>query len=233
MPKNMPKNLPKSSKQPSNREYLNSLQAAKQLQRRADYERYARNLLNFLPLSKGRLLDVGCGLGWVVKEANARGYKARGIDPATPYVRLGQKTFGLDLKVSNLENFQSKEKYNAIVLNHTLEHIKDLDKFLKRIHSLLSKKGYLLVACPNIASLMYYIFKSRWYGLVPTQHHQQFTPKTLAGAISQNGFIIRKVIVNSLDYQVPGLKGLAFGILTTLANVTRLGDQVIVLAQKS
>jgi 2-polyprenyl-3-methyl-5-hydroxy-6-metoxy-1,4-benzoquinol methylase len=196
------------------------------------FKKYARELLDLLPKGQGKLLDVGCGLGWVVAEAHKRGFDAMGIDQAKPFVVTGKERLNANLYLSDLEHFQTEEKFDVVVLKHVLEHVKNADKFLQKAHQLLNKKGLLLIACPNIDSLMFWIFQDRWYGLQPAQHVWQFTPKLISEVISRNGFLIEKVITNSLDYDVPGLKGIAFKILTSVANLINKGDQVVVIAKK-
>lgn len=217
----------------SSREYFNPKAALNQLARKNDYERYAKAILDLLPVSSGRLLDVGCGLGWVVKEASRRGFNAFGIDPARPFVTLGRKTFKVKLQVASLTSFNPKSKYDVVILNHVLEHIKKPSVFLAKISRLTATHGVILVACPNIASLPAMIFRQRWYGLVPSQHYWQFTPATLVSFVRRSGFTVRQVVVNNLDYQVPGLKGFFFALLLWLAKILRLGDQVIVVASKN
>lgn len=215
-------------------EIYDSLEEAEQqlFFRKSKYKKYASDLLNFLPNRSGRLLDVGCGLGWVVLEANKRGFSALGIDQAKPYVTLGKKHLKVDLRVSDLEHFHSNKKFDVLVLKHVLEHIKDADKFLKKANQLLNNNGVLLVACPNIDSLMYWVFKNRWYGLQPAQHVWQFTPKLISQVISRNGFTINRLVTNNLDYDVPGLKGIIFKLLLFLADIIGKGDQVVVVARK-
>ncbi len=228
MPINMVNNSKKSSSQPSNKAYCVAAGANSQLLKQKSYELYAKRFLDTLPLSQGKLLDIGCGLGWVVKEAKLRGFEAVGIDPATPYINIGRKKFGLNLKKISLEKFKPSQKFDAVTLNHVFEHIKDSDKFLTKIKALLQSDGKILIACPNIKSLMHAIYQKRWYGLQPTQHYWQFTPALLIKVLRRNGFTVKKVIINSLDYQRFGTKQLSW-----LGSLLGFGDQVIIYAQKN
>lgn len=219
---------------PTNEIYDSVAESEKQYKtQKIKFEQYAKDLLDFLPTTSGKLLDVGCGLGWVVAEANKRGFDALGIDQAKPYIKTGKKHLGVNLQVSDLEHFRTSEKFDALVLKHVLEHIKDADNFLKKAHTLLNKNGILLVACPNIDSLMYWLFKQKWYGLQPAQHVWQFTPVLISKVIARNGFTIERVITNNLDYDVPGIKGIIFRFLTTVADIIGKGDQVVVIAKKA
>lgn len=207
-------------------------EALRQWKTQADgFRKYAREILDLLPIKKGHLLDVGCGLGWVVAEAKKRGFLAMGIDPKKDYVRIGRRYLRANLKVASLENFTTKKKFDVVVAKHVLEHIVKPGEFLAKTRHLLRPGGYLVVACPNIRSLMAWIFRQRWYGLCPSEHVWQFTPKILRLLLEENGFKIEKVVVNSLDYQPPGWKGVVFSLLVAVANFLKIGDQVVIVCR--
>lgn len=229
----IPINMAKLSKKslnpnPGSEIYESELEARSQLQNPANYQHYAREILDFLPKKFGTLLDVGCGLGWLVKEAKSRGYKAIGMDTSKILVRLGKKELKLDL----YNSYPKNKKFDVIVAKHVLEHIKSAEFFLKNISKLLSADGVFLVACPNNASLMHWTFGSRWYGLCPNQHVWQFTPGTLSMLLEKNGFKIDKIIIDSLDYKPNGIKLAAFWFLTNLANILRIGDQIVIICSR-
>lgn len=224
----MVKRSRKSLSPPSPAIYESVAEARKQFAAPQDHVRYAQELLALLPVRRGELLDFGCGAGWLVREANKIGFTASGYDPAKVFVSLGRQKLGLDLQTA----FPVQRRFDIIVAKHVLEHISKLDQAVEKIFWTLKPKGYFLVACPNIRSLMYFIFRERWYGLQPAQHVWQFTPSLLPKILRRRGFKIEKVIVNSLDYQPGGIKQVAFWILTSLANLLGVGDQVIVLARK-
>lgn len=199
---------------------------------REEFERYAREILDLVPVESGRLLDVGCGLGWVVAEAGRRGFKAMGIDKKPDYVRIGRKYLRADLRTVSLEKFVSRQKFAVIILKHVLEHAEDTGAFLGKAHQLLKHDGYMIVACPNNASLMHWIFGRRWYGRKPTDHKQQFTAQTLTETIKNSGLTVEKVVINNLGYNIPGVKGLVFALLLKIADWTKMGDQTIIIARK-
>ena len=186
-----------------------------------------------LETKRGKLLDVGCGIGWVVAEAEKRGFEGTGIDSSKVFTDLGKKALRVKLFSKSLEKFQTKEKFDVIILNHVLEHIKDPVKFLQTVKMLLKPGGELLIACPNIRSLIFFLFKERWYGLQPAQHLSQFTPQTISMVVEKSGLVVRNVSTGSLYYNPPGLKKLAFLFLTNFGALMGLGDQVFVKATKN
>ena len=207
--------------------YENVVEARKQLKNPSNFKRYAREILDLVPKKTGTVLDVGCGLGWLVQEANKRGFDAWGVDSSKTLVRFGKAKLGL-----NLSNSFPKNKFDIVIAKHVLEHIKPAEPFLKKILNSLAPEGVFIVACPNNKSLMHWIFGSRWYGLCPNQHVWQFTPKILSVLLEVNGFNIDKIIINSLDYKPGGIKQGAFWFLTNLANILRIGDQVIIICSR-
>ncbi len=54
---------------------------------------------------------------------------------------------------SCFEEFETKEKYETIIMNHILEHIENPVLLLKRIHHWLSKDGNFLVPVSNAKSI--------------------------------------------------------------------------------
>lgn len=198
-----------------------------------DWRSFSKKFVDYLPSEKGRLLDIGSGLGWVVAEANKRGFNAWGLDPSKSKVALGKKRVEKHLLAGTIEEYKPTKKFDYITMNHVFEHIPDLTTFLQHVRRLLVKRGWLLIACPNINSLTFRIFRKRWYPMSPREHYWQFTPKTLAQIVRNEGFSVRKIIVNSMSYNPPNpLKKLAFFFLLSFANLVGLGDQIVILAKK-
>ncbi len=196
-----------------------------------EFTAMADDILDLVPVQKGKLLDIGCGIGWVVKEANTRGFVASGIDTNPEYVSAGKKYLKVNLIHSSLENFKTKQKFDVVVLKHVLEHIIDPQDFLAKVKKLVAPKGYIMVSCPNIHSLMAMLFLERWYGLVPMEHRWHYTQNNLPQLLSKNGFNIKRVVISNMWYKVPGLKGVIFWVILRIADMLNAGDQITVVAQ--
>lgn len=198
---------------------------------RIQFQDYAQRIFRLLPIQKGRLLDVGCGLGFLVKLANENGFLAYGIDSGKACIIVGREKLKVNTQFSNLSTFHPKNKFDMIVANHVIEHSNNPREFLRQVKRVLKPGGQVLISCPNFDSLMLWVFQERWYGLVPKQHRFQFSPKSLRFLLEKEGFKVEKVVVNDLDYQVSGWKGIIFSVLLEIAKLLNFGDQVIVLAK--
>lgn len=96
-----------------------------------------------------RVLEIGTGAGGIVSFFTTKGYSALGLDYDTKYINVGVKC-GTNIKEGGLEVLDKSEKFDLIILCHTLEHITDLQKFLEDISWHLSARGIIYVEAPSL-----------------------------------------------------------------------------------
>jgi MPBQ/MSBQ methyltransferase len=113
----------------------------------AAQERYADNLVKFIPKGVKTILDVGCGVGGNAIKLAELGYKVTGICP-DPYqeqlfrkITKGKAGFCL----TTLEGYNSGEKFDLILMSESVQYIPFKDGF-RKISRLLKKDGYLLIS---------------------------------------------------------------------------------------
>lgn len=223
------KNLSKTA----NLVYEDRLEAEKQVLEKEKFLGFAQQFLGYLDgKAGGRFLDIGCGVGWVVLQAQKRGFLASGIDLAKEYVSVGRQKLGVNLSVGEFEKTKFKGKFRVISANHVLEHVPNPRLFLDRVWDLLEPSGRVLIACPNVDSFMFWVFKRRWYGLVPGQHLWHFSGKSLKRLLLECGFEVDRLAFPSLDYRPAGWKGIVFKSLMVLTTKLGIGDQVVVVGRK-
>jgi SAM-dependent methyltransferase len=91
-----------------------------------------------LPPAPARVLEVGCGQGELTTALAVEGYDALGIDPVAPVGERFRR-----IRVEDLE--PSEGPYDAVVASHSLHHIRDLDRALDHIASMLGPGGLLVL----------------------------------------------------------------------------------------
>lgn len=155
--------------------------------------RYKKNLRNIKEYtSTGKLLDVGCNIGFFLKVARDEGFETTGVELNKESAAYGREQFGLDIRSDYLENIAFKEgRFDVVTLFDVLEHVPDMTSFLKEVHRLLKPGGLLTVQLPNIASLMADLTRSHWSWLTPPDHLYHFTPETVTRLLEQHGFVVR------------------------------------------
>ena len=97
----------------------------------------------------GSLLDVGCGCGYFLKEAQEHGWKVTGIDPSEKSIEIAKKLIGDAAICGTLEDLPIDMKFDAVTLINVLDHMVDGERQLKRIYNLLNPGGILYLRFPN------------------------------------------------------------------------------------
>ena len=114
------------------------------------------------PLEKVKILDIGCGGGLLSEPMNRLGAEIIGIDASEKNIevaKLHAKKNNLDIKYlcTSPENFKTDIKFDVILNMEIVEHVKDIDSFLKSCCGLLKKRGIMFVATIN-KTLKSYLF---------------------------------------------------------------------------
>lgn len=136
--------------------------------------------------SKMRILDVGCGRGWLVKLASVYG-TCDGIDPVEESIRHAKHMFP-DMnfytgKLPDLICNPSFIPYNVVISTEVIEHINDKDNFVKSISSSLLPDGYAIITTPR--SELFNKF-SKHYELQPVE--AWISEKDLSRLFKLHGF---------------------------------------------
>ncbi len=143
------------------------------------------------PASPGaRMLDIGCGNGWVVRAANALGMQGAGMD-FDPLACAAARRLGIEVAEGRLPNTGLPSAgFDAITLHHVIEHLHDPAAAVRELRRLLAPGGVLLISTPNIDSFGSQVFGRYWRGLEPPRHLVLFNPPSLAHLLEREGFTV-------------------------------------------
>jgi SAM-dependent methyltransferase len=128
----------------------------------------------------GRLLDLGCANGVLVRSALHAGFDAEGIDLSHVAVEEGRSN-GLNLSVSTIEDWNPDYRYQVITGFDILEHVLDPLGFMQDVKRLLEPGGTVVIAVPNTRSVFARVMGKSWWFYIPEEHLTYFHP----GAISR------------------------------------------------
>ena len=114
------------------------------------------------PLEKVKVLDIGCGGGLLSEPMKRLGAEVVGIDASEKNIQVAKlhaKKNGLNIKYhcTSPENFNTNTKFDVILNMEIVEHVENIDFFLKSCTKLLKKEGIMFVATIN-KTLKSYIF---------------------------------------------------------------------------
>ena len=113
-------------------------------------------------LKKIQILDIGCGGGLLSEPMCRLGANVTGIDASNTNIKIAKlhaKKNKLDIQYicSSPENLKIKKKFDVILNMEIVEHVKDIEVFLKSSSKLLKKGGLMFIATIN-KTLKSYIF---------------------------------------------------------------------------
>ncbi len=111
-----------------------------------------QKVLTYLATGK-RFLDVGCGIGLFVAEAQNHGLRVDGLEPSRMLTRIAREYLGLQLHNTMLEDFHPGYLFSGIGLWDVLEHVYDPLRILRHCAELSEDGAYLFLSVPNFAGL--------------------------------------------------------------------------------
>ena len=156
------------------------------------------------PLNSLEILDIGCGGGLLSEPIARLGAKVVGIDASEKNIKIAKShlkksKLNIDYINSSPEDFKTKKKFDVILNMEIVEHVDDLDLFIKRSSSFLKKNGVMFVATIN-RTLKSYIFAIvgaeyilKWLPIGTHEWEKFVTPDTLIKSASKNSLKLKKI----------------------------------------
>jgi 2-polyprenyl-6-hydroxyphenyl methylase / 3-demethylubiquinone-9 3-methyltransferase len=164
------------------------------------------------PLEKVKILDIGCGGGLLTEPMKRLGAEVVGIDASSKNInvaKLHAKKNNLDIKYlcTSPENFKTTLKFDVILNMEIVEHVEDVDFFLKSSSELLKKNGLMFVATLNKT------LKSYLFAIIGAEYVMRWLP---IGTHDWEKFIKPDYLINILkkyDLKLDALDGMKFNLI--------------------
>lgn len=145
-------------------------------------------LLEKIQGGKGRILDIGCGLGLFVKNASDVGWIAYGVDFDRDLVEYGKKTFNINLHCGMLEKAKFPSEYfNVITMFNLLDHIREPVVFLKEVGRILKRGGIIYLNVHDVMGWKAQRYGKQWGAYCPPGHLYYYSYETLRKLLSKTG----------------------------------------------
>ena len=114
------------------------------------------------PLKNIKLLDIGCGGGLLSEPMCRLGANVVGIDASKKNIEVAKfhakkNNLKIDYKVASPEMLKNKTRFDVILNMEIVEHVNDIDFFIKESSKLLKKNGIMFIATLN-KTLKSYVF---------------------------------------------------------------------------
>jgi len=139
----------------------------------------------------GKALDIGCGPGFFLEAAQAKGYDVYGLDPSEYIVNVAREKFGDKIKLGVIEkaNYPDNE-FDLVVAFDTFEHIYHPLEWLEQVRRALKPDGLLAITTPDPSSLLAKISGKNWVSFKLPEHVFYWSPHTIRRAMEKGWEIL-------------------------------------------
>lgn len=148
-----------------------------------------------------KILDVGCGNGFLITELERYGFtNLYGIDL---FINRNESRNTLKIYQTDIHAFK-EDKFDLIMYHHSFEHIPNPHLELATIYNKLDDSGTLMIRVPVCDSYAFRQYKENWVQLDAPRHYFLYTRKSMQILAEQNGFKINDYMYDSNAFQLSG-----------------------------
>ena len=173
----------------------------------------------FKPLSGINILDIGCGGGLLSEPISRMGANVTGIDASDKNIKIAKihskkNKLKINYLCSSPEKLKIKKKFDVILNMEIVEHVEDVDFFLKSCSKLLKKDGLMFVATINKT------LKSYFFAIIGAEYVLRWLP---IGTHEWEKFVkpedLKKILIK-YDLSLNKLDGMNFNIIRDEWNIS-------------
>ena len=194
----------------------------------------------------GKLLEIGSGMGHLVGQLEDS-FETDGIDlnhwAVEQSKAVVEKT---DLQTASAEELPFEDNsFDIVIIKHIVEHLPNPEKAIAEIGRITIPGGVLILATPNLDSLLKPWKGEKWIGYQDPTHISLHPPASWLNWIQESGFSLMRVFADGF-WDVPYIRflpnpiqKLIFGSLGGLQAITgliflpmRWGESIMVIARK-
>ena len=156
------------------------------------------------PFKNIKILDIGCGGGLLSEPMYRLGASVLGIDASKKNIEVAKfhakkNNLKIDYKVASPEKLKTKLKFDVILNMEIVEHVEDINFFIKESSKLLRKNGVMFIATLN-KTLKSYAFGIigaeyilRWLPIGTHDWEKFVRPNDLINISKKNNLIFKKL----------------------------------------
>ena len=160
--------------------------------------------------TSGKWLDIGCGSGYLLREAARLGYECTGIDVNEDFkAGDGIRFLNADLDSAELE----RDYFDIVSMVNVIDHIPNAAEILKKVNSLLKSGGLFFIHVQNEFFFDKPLFR-KVSTYCPNVHLVNYSHRNIGNVLRRFGFN-KTVFLNPSHKKHKGMKGL----LTTVLNI--------------
>jgi len=145
---------------------------------------------------KGRILDIGAGVGDFLSVVKKDGWETIGIEPSEK-----AKAIAIKKGVSFVDSLSELEDhtFDVITMWHVLEHVPDLENQIRNLKRLIKSNGTIIIAVPNFKSYDAKYYGKFWAAFDAPIHLWHFSKNAIEKLFAKEKLELTKVLPMKFD----------------------------------
>jgi trans-aconitate methyltransferase len=198
----------------------------------------AKSLVEDLnPSANERILDLGCGDGFLTRQIAESGARVVGVDSSPEMIAVAQQQ-GVDARHADGQSLPFESEFDAVFSNAALHWMNDQDAVLRGVYRALKPRGRFVAEFGgqgNIASIrvaMLAVLTARGISPELIENNKFFSPQEYQAKLLRQGFQVEQIMLTPRPTPLPSgmadwLQTFRRGVLSRLP----LADQPVAIEQ--
>lgn len=141
--------------------------------------------------NRGRLLEVGSSLGYLLGYFREDRWEVVGVDPWAEAVLYSREVMNIETTQGTLRDFEAEPgSFDAMLMMHVIEHVPDPLADMRIAFALLRSGGHFVLETPRYDTLMFKLMGKRERSVACPGHIYFFTSDTLRRLCERAGFTV-------------------------------------------
>ena len=150
-------------------------------------------------VSRGTILDIGCGTGEFLNYCKESNWQTLGIEPDLDARRQSQEKYNLSVNDEDYIKQIPENSFDVITLWHVLEHVHELNERVAELKRIIKANGVIIIAVPNHTSYDAKHYKQFWAAYDLPRHLYHFSPTTITRLFNKHGLKKAKTLPMKFD----------------------------------
>lgn len=165
-----------------------------------EYKDYTAKIKKLKP--SGRILEIGCGNGFLLKGLESAGYECYGVEPSPVAQAHAKNVLGLNVENGFLDQTSFyQQQFDIVILIDVVEHITDMRTFMTQVKHVMADGAVIFIGTGNIDSLNAKIAGPDWGYFLSWEHVSFFNRKSMQQLLASNNFSEINICGTSLQHR--------------------------------
>ncbi len=174
-----------------------------------------------------RILDVGCGPGWVAAELRRRGHHVTGVDLIADegIEERTDRFFAADVELGLPD--EVGDGYDIVIAADVIEHVRNPDVLLVDLAGRMDPQGQIIASVPNFAHwyprlrVATGLFDYDQRGILDRTHVRFFTRRSFRRVLASTGLVVVSERYAGLPLDVLGVGGIGGRVVAAVDGLAR------------